>query len=203
MTFDESDVVSRLVDELQIKNPDIGVTGEMASRLHATSDADALLRFWITDYGITPKSWRSAVIIFEVTTTLGIAAIAYAYPATRAVAGVYLVEEGIEETVEGYAGFWALNEVGRPVRIEAEFVSLSTGTQIWKGSTTGFSDMRFSRLVRKVTPEERDAQLNGATDRALANIVAELGQALSERDTALQSEGRNSGCSSSGRPRSE
>lgn len=176
--IDKSEVISRAVDELQINNTDKVITREIAEQLHAASGADVLLRFRITDYGVTPKSWRSAVIIFEVTSTLGIAAVAYAYPATRAIAGIYLVEEGIEETIEGYAGFWALNEICRPVRIEAELVALNTGTQVWKSSATGLSDVRLTRLVRKVGAAERDAQLNGAIQEAVENIVANLRKVL-------------------------
>ena len=146
--------------------------------MHAASDADILLRFRITDYGVTPKSWRNAVIIFEVTSTLGIAAIAYAYPATRPIAGIYLIEEGIEETIQAYAGFWALDEVSRPVRIEAELITLDTGTQAWKSSATGLSDVGLTRLVRKVSAAERAAQLNSAIQDAAEKIVADLQKAL-------------------------
>jgi hypothetical protein len=175
---DSNEAVSDAVDELKINNADIVVTKEIAEQLHSVSGADALLRFRVTDYGATPKSWRNGVIIFEVTSTLGIAAIAYAYPATRAIAGVYLVEETIEETAEAYAGFWALNEVFRPVRIEAELIALTAGTQVWASSATGLSDVRLTRLVRKVSAAERDAQLNSATHEAVENIVADLPKVL-------------------------
>jgi len=178
------EAVSRLIDELKINDAETVVTRELAERLHAASDADVLLRFRITDYGVTPKSWRNGVIIFEVTSTLGIAAIAYAYPATRPIAGIYLVEEGIEETAEAYAGFWALDEVSRPVRIEAELIALNTGTQAWKNSATGLSDVGLTRLVRKVSAAERDAQLNSAIQEAAEKIVADLRKALPQRPKA-------------------
>ena len=179
-----SEVVSRVINELQINNADTVITGEIAEQLHAASDADVLLRFRVTDYGVTPKSWRNAVIVFEVTSTLGIAAIAYAYPATRPIAGIYLIEEGIEETVEAYAGFWALDEVSRPVRIEAELITLDTGTQVWKSSATGLSDVGLTRLVRKVSAAERDAQLNSAIQEAAEKIVADLRKVLPQRTKA-------------------
>jgi len=184
ITMDNSEVVSRVINELQINNADTVITREIAERLHAASDADVLVRFRVTDFGVTPKSWRNAVIIFEVTSTLGIAALAYAYPATRPIAGIYLVEEGIEETLEAYAGFWALNEVSRPVRIEAELITLNTGTQAWKSSATGLSDLGLTRLVRKVSAAERDAQLNSAIQEAAEKIVADLRKALPQRPKA-------------------
>lgn len=170
--------VARAIDELRINDADTVVTREMAERLRTVSGADAILRFRITDYGMTPKSWRKAVIVFEVTSTLAIAAIAYARPATRAIAGVYLVSEAIEETAEAYGGFWALDEVYRPVRIEAELITLDTGTQAWNGSATGFSDRSLARLVRKVGVTERDAQLDNSLHDAVNDIVADLQKAL-------------------------
>ena len=179
-----------MINELQINNADTVITREIAEQLYAASGADVLLRFRITDYGVTPKAWRNAVIIFEVTSTLGIAAIAYAYPATRPIAGIYLIEEGIEETIEAYAGFWALDEVSRPVRIEAELITLDTGTQAWKSSATGLSDVGLTRLVRKVSAAERAAQLNSAIQEAAEKIVADLQKALPQRAKAGSGEGR-------------
>src|SRR3989475_292142 len=182
--INNSEIVSRVINELKINNADTVITREIAEQLHAASDADILLRFRITDYGVTPKSWRNAVIIFEVTSTLGIAAIAYAYPATRPIAGIYLIEEGIEETIEAYAGFWALDEASRPVRIEAELITLNTGTQAWKSSATGLSDVGLTRLVRKVSAAERAAQLNSAIQEAAEKIVADLQKVLPQRTKA-------------------
>ncbi len=140
--------------------------------------ADALLRFGITDYGQTPTAWKKGVIVFEVVSTLGIAALAYARPATRAIAGIYLVDETIEESIEAYSGFWALNEIYRPVRVQAELIDLHDGHQIWSDTETGFSDGRWTRLVRTVSPEERSNQLQAALHDALTKIVANL-----ERDS--------------------
>ncbi len=169
-----SEASERLVDELRIASPDTAISEEMARRLRSASGADALLRFRITDYGVTPRAWRKGVIVFEVVSTLGIAAAAYAYPATRPIAGVYLIEESIEETVEAYAGFWALDEVARPVRIEAELVDLQTGALAWKDSATGLSDIRLGRIFRKINATERDAQLVLATRKATRKISAQL-----------------------------
>jgi hypothetical protein len=184
---DDREAVSRAVDELHINGPD-PVTRETAGQLRAVSEADALLRFRITDYGMTPKSWRKGVITFEVLSTLGIAALAYAYPRTRALAGAYLVEESIEETAWAYGGFWTLDEVCRPVRIEAELIDLKTGTQAWHGSATGLSDVRLGRVFRKVGEAERDAQLNTALDEAVEKISADLGEVFSQSIIGLPSD---------------
>ncbi len=175
-----SEGVTRAVDELRINDTQNIITKEVAEQLRAVSGADAILRFRITDYGVTPKSWRNRVIVFEVISTLAIAAIAYAKPATRPIAGAYLVTEAIEETAEAYAGFWALDEIYRPVRIEAELIMLDTGIQAWKSGATGFSDMGLTRLVRKVSVTERDAQLDSAIHEAVNDIVADLQKVLPE-----------------------
>lgn len=153
------------------------LTPEVATSLRASSGADALLLFGISDYGLTPKAWRHGVIAFEVVSTLGIAAIAYARPATRAIAGVYLAQETVEETIEAYSGFWALDEVYRPVRVEAEMIDLHTGRRVWTDSETGFSDRRMSRIFRTVSKEERRAQLSVALREALNKIVKDFEKA--------------------------
>ncbi|NDU91887.1 MAG: hypothetical protein G3I10_04660 [Ferrovum sp.] len=180
INISSSESLTRVINELRINNADTVITREMAKQLSTISGANALLRFRITDYGATPKSWHNAVIVFEVTSTLGITAIAYAKPATRAIAGAYLATESIEETAEAYTGFWALDEVCRPVRIEAELVMLDTGTQAWRGSATGFSDVGLTRLVRKVSNVERDMQLDNAVQDAVNGIVADLRKVLSK-----------------------
>lgn len=147
------------------------LTPEVAASLRKSSGADALLRFGISDYGLTPKAWRHGIIVFEVVSTLGIAAIAYARPATRTIAGVYLAQETVEETIEAYSGFWTLDEVYRPVRVEAEMIDLHTGRKVWADSETGFSDGRLSRIFRTVTNDERKAQLSASLQEAINKVV--------------------------------
>ena len=185
LTVEAGDSVAQAVAQLDLANPDVPITRETAKRLRVMTGADDLVRFRVTDYGATPKAWRNAYIAFEVTSTLAIAGVAYAYPATRALAGAYLVQEGVEETAEGYAGFWAVNEVGRPVRIEGELTSLGDGNEAWKGASTGWSDIHLARIVRKVSSEEQDAQRKRATkdavDSVAAKIIAGLARSEPER----------------------
>lgn len=156
------------------------ITQEEADWLRETTGADALLRFCITDYGLTPKSWRNGYITFEVSSTLVIAgALAYTgTAAAKAAAGAYLAQEGVEESVESYAGFWVLDVVSRPVRIEAEMVNLNPVSTVWEYSDTGLSDVSLSRLTRKVDSIERNSQLNQSTNYAVKDVVLELLGAL-------------------------
>jgi hypothetical protein len=171
---------SRLIDEIQAHDFRTTLSQDEADRLQAATGADALLRFRITDYGYTPRSWRTGYLTFEVTTTLAIAAsIAYAGSTLAdGAAGAYLAQETAEETAEGYAGFWALDVVSRPVRIEAALIQLKPVATLWKSADTGLSDVRLSRLTRKIGSAERDAQLEQSTDDAVRQIVSGLSRAL-------------------------
>ena len=169
-----------LFDKIQGHTFETALSQDETDRIRSTTGADALLRFTITDYGLTPRSWRKGYITFEVTTTLALAAvIAYSgSTVAKAAASVYLVQETIEETAEAYAGFWALDVVCRPVRIEAELIRLKPVTTVWKISDTGLANVRLSRLTRKVGADERDRQLDQATDYAVKDIVSALSSAL-------------------------
>jgi len=172
----------KFVSKIQRHDFATAISQEEADRIQTTTGADALLRFDITDYGLTPKSWRKGYITFEVTTTLAIAGvIAYTGSAVaKAAAGAYLAQETVEETAEAYAGFWGLDVVCRPVRIEAELIGLNPVTIVWKTSDTGLSDIKLSRLTRKVGSDEQDRQLNQATDDAVKDIVTALSGALKD-----------------------
>lgn len=171
--FDVIDFPARDVARTNFEGP---LTQAEAARLQAATGADALLRFRITDYGLTPRSWRTGYIAFEVASTLAIAGlIAYqGTTAAKAAAGAYLTQETIEETAEAYAGFGALNVVWRPVRVEAKLERLHPLATLWKESDTGLSDTRLSRIFGKVSSAERDGQLDQATRRAVKDLVSEL-----------------------------
>lgn len=141
--------------------------------LQAKHPADVYLRVKVTDYGETPRSWGSAYIGFEVVTTLAIAGALYVHTATRPLAGVYLVQESIEEFSEGYAGFWLLNRLSRPVRIEVDLVDGKTGAVLWHDSETGLADWQWSHIWH-MDDVTRDRLLNESTDKAVQELVQEL-----------------------------
>ena len=85
-----SEAVAGGVNDVQINSAE-KLRRETANELRLASGADTLLRFRITDYGETPKTWQKWVIGWEVVSTLGVAAIAYASPKARPIAGAYLV----------------------------------------------------------------------------------------------------------------
>jgi len=153
-----------------------------AKQLQAATGADAILRFNITDYGLTPTSWRSGYITFEVVSTLAITAVIASAGTSLAkgAAGGYLAQETAEETAESYAGFWALDVVCRPVRIEAELIQLNPVKTVWTNSDTGLADVRFSRLSQKIAPAQRNMQLDQSTDYAVSEIVTDMAFSLGD-----------------------
>lgn len=155
---------------------------DVANHLQAATNADAILKYRVTDYGLTPKSWRTGYIGFEVVTTLAItAAIAsIGTNVAHAAAGTYLAQEAVEETAEGYAGFWAIDVVSRPVRIEAELIQLKPVKVIWQTSDTGLSNVSLSRLARHVSTNELNQQLEQSTDAAANDVVSDLADSLQQ-----------------------
>jgi hypothetical protein len=170
----------QFINKIQSHDFEAVISQDEADHIQKSTGADALLRFRITDYGLTPLSWKNGYITFEVTSTLALAAV-MAYSGStvaKAAAGAYLVQEAVEETASAYAGFWALDVVCRPVRMEAELIRLNPVTTVWKAGDTGLSDVSLSRLTRKIEADERDRQLDQATDYAVKDLVSDLSDAL-------------------------
>ena len=178
IVVDERPAAARTAQELQLANPQLALTKDLAGRVYALTGDDALLRFRITDYGVTPKAWRNGLIAFEVVSTLGIAAAIYSYPATRAAAGVYLAQETAEESAESFAEFWTVDKASRPVRMQADLVSLKSADDLWKDSATGLSDIKPARLLRKVSPAESAAQRDRATQAAARKLAESLRESI-------------------------
>lgn len=54
------------LDGFPILKREVSIAPDVLAALRTASDANAVLRFGISDYGLTPKAWRSGVITFEV-----------------------------------------------------------------------------------------------------------------------------------------
>lgn len=142
--------------------------------LRAAHPADAYLRIQVTDYGQTPKSWKSAYVTFEVVSTLAIGGLLYVHSSTRPVAALYLVQEGVEEYSEGYAGWWLLNRLSRPVRVDADLIDGRTGAVLWRADATGMARWRWAHLWH-MDDTARDDLLNISLDRAVTGLVTDVG----------------------------
>lgn len=143
------------------------------SVLQTQHPADAYLRVQITDFGRTPKSWKTAYITFEVVTTAAIGALLYVHKTTRALAGVYLIQEGVEEFGEGYGGFWLVNRLSRPVRMEADLVDGKTGAVLWHDSETGMAGWQWGHLWHMDDATRHDL-ITISTERMVNDLVNEL-----------------------------
>ena len=168
------------LDPLRGRALDADLTPDEASRLRAATGAEVLLRYGITDYGLTPRAWRRGYTAFEVVTTLALAAV-IAYSGSRAAqaaATLYLVQETAEESAEAYATFHAFDVVCRPVRIQAQMLALDPHALLWQARDTGISDIKLGRYFRKVGADERDRQLDQATAAAVRGIARDLHAAL-------------------------
>lgn len=142
--------------------------------LRARQPADAYLRFRVTDYGRTPKAWKSAYISFEVVSTLAIGGLLYIHKTTRPLAGLYLLQEGVEEYSEGYAGWWLLNRLSRPIRIEADLIDGRSGALLWEDRVTGMAPWR-SHNVWRMSAATRNQLLQVSTQRVIRELVTALG----------------------------
>lgn len=170
-----------LLTRLQQQNYTTPITPADARQLQAETGADLILRYGITDYGLTPTSWRTGYITFEVVTTLAITAAIASLGGTAAkgAAGAYLAQETVEETAESYAGFWALDVVCRPVRIAAKLIQPDPYALVWQDDDTGLADVRLSRLYRKISDQERKRQLDQSTGYAVKDLIILLSDKLS------------------------
>ncbi len=135
--------------------------------------ADAYLRIVVTDYGQTPRTWTGAYVGFEVVTTIAIAGALYINQTTRPLAGIYLIQESVEELSEGYSGFWLINRLSRPVRIEVDLIDGKSGAVLWHDSETGMADWHWKNLWH-MDDKKRDALLQRSTDKAVDDLVKEL-----------------------------
>jgi hypothetical protein len=145
--------------------------------LQSAHPADAYLRLRVTDYGETPRRWRAAYVTFEVVTTLAIAGGLFVHKVTRPVAVAYLLEESIEEFAEGYAGFWALNRLSRPVRVEADLLDGQTSQVLGSEAHTGLAPWRW-RHLRHMDDTTRDELLATSMHKAVKALAKALNSGI-------------------------
>ena len=190
ITVLSNETISHSLNDLPISDTQKQLNCEQTQKFHLLSGADVLLKFRITDYGLTPREWRNWVIGFEIVSTVGIAAWAYYVPETRPLAAAYLVTESIEETAEAYSGFWALNKLSRPVRIEAELFDLHTGEMVWSDSNTGLAKVHLIRLFTNIDAATRKIQLEDATHESAEKLINRLQKSLASTGELSDSGGR-------------
>lgn len=143
------------------------------ANLQTSHPADIYLGWRVTDYGETPVSWRGTYVALEVVSTLAITGALYVHTNTRPLAGIYLLQESVEELSEGYVGFWALNRLSRPVRIEADLIDGRDGRVLWAGSETGLAHWHWRSLWRK-GEAVRSELLDVSARKVTADLAADV-----------------------------
>lgn len=146
------------------------VTDATLQSLQSAHPARYYFRVSISDFGETPRSWLDSYVLFEVATTGAVTAVLYSNPPTRALAWVYLTSEGIEETAEGYSGFWLVNRLSRPVRIEEDLIDGQDGEVLWHDSETGMADWHWRNLWH-MDSGRREGLLNESMNNAAEKLV--------------------------------
>lgn len=138
---------------------DTPLSSEDLSALQTSYPAENYLRLRITDFGETPRRWKNSYIAFEVVTTLAIAGAFYVHRITKPLAGAYLIEESVEEISEGYAGFWALNRLSQPVRIESDLIDGHTGKILLHMHHTGLAHWKWHNVWHMNATIRNDLEL--------------------------------------------
>lgn len=149
------------------------VTDATLQSLKSAHPARYYFRASISDFGETPRSWLDSYVLFEVATTGVVTAVLYSNPPTRALAWVYLTSEGVEETAEGYSGFWLVNRLSRPVRIEEDLIDGQDGEVLWQDSETGMADWHWRNLWH-MDGGRREELLNDSMNNAAEKLVRVL-----------------------------
>lgn len=141
--------------------------------LQSRQPARYYFRVSVSDFGETPRSWLDGYVLFEVTATGVVSAALYSNPPTRALAGVYVAQEAVEELAEGYSGFWLVNRLSRPVRIEEDLVDGQNGKVLWHDSVTGMADWHWRNLWH-MDAERRNGLLQEAMNKAAEKLARVL-----------------------------
>ena len=157
--------------------PDLGPDGTAASiealkKIQATTGADAVFRFRVTDLGTVPNIAKNWITVGTGVFITGAAALAYSNPETRKYFGAYLASEVVQEGAEIYFGFSIVDYFYRFVRIEAELIDSHTGQVIWQDASTCAGR---GPLLKEYPFEVRghtETEIAVALRRALGELVA-------------------------------
>jgi hypothetical protein len=71
---------------------------------------------------------------------------------------------------EGYVGFWTLNRLSRPVRINADLLDGRTGLVVWHGVKTGLAGWQWRHLVY-MNEQMRDELLARSMRKAATAVI--------------------------------
>lgn len=149
------------------------VSGQALQELQSISPARHYFRVSVSDFGETPRNWQDGYILLEVSSAAVVTTILYNNPSTRALAGIYLAEDVIEDVAKGYSGFWLVNRLSRPVRIEEDLIDGKDGNLLWHDSVMGMAEWHWQNLWH-MDESQRKALLDESVKKAAEKLVRVL-----------------------------
>ena len=148
------------------------VSIEALEKIQATTGADAVFRFRVTDLGTIPNIAKNWITVGTGVFIAGAAAVAYSNPETRKYFGAYLASEVVQEGAEIYFGFSIIDYFYRFVRIEAELIDLHTGEVIWQDASNCAGRGPLLKEYPLEVRGQTETEIAVALRRALGELVA-------------------------------
>lgn len=157
-----------------LEDSDDSLNEDAIADLKLLKDADLILRFRLTDYGSVPDHIEQYILYGTIAWTSGVAAVAYASPATRPYVATYLATELVQEGLGTYVGFNVADYFLKMARIEAELIRVSDGAIVWSNSHTGTAWRWSVEGTDSCGETVRDRQLSLALERAVHALTSTL-----------------------------
>lgn len=170
-------VITDSVQPINIGPDGTPASNEALEKIHATSGADAVFRFRITDLGAIPDITVKWVTIGTIGFVTSAVAIAYSNPATSKLIGVYLASEVVQEGAEAYFGYSLIDRYFRFVRVEAELIDTRTGKTIWQDASTCAGIGKLLEEYPSAVRDKTETQIAVALKRTLKELSISVKEA--------------------------
>ncbi len=172
-------------DSLNLANNDAPIPVSALSRFREETQADAVLRFKITDYGRTPRKVMKWIYAGTGAWIVGAITLATLNSETRPYIGAYIGSEVLQEGAELYLGTSLFGAEYKPVRIEAELIDTRTGRVLWEDTKTKTASSGIMKNFPKEERKRKELQLAVSTERAISALVDSLSLKLRQQPSDL------------------
>ncbi len=162
-----------LAESLDLAYGDETIPADIRTRFREASNADAIVRFRISDYGRTPRKVLKWIYIGTTAWIAGIITFAATNPQTRPYIGAYIGTEVLQEGAELYLGTSFFGHEYKPARVEAELIDLKTGAILWQDAKTRTASNQFLKIYPK-DQRSRELELAISVDRATLDLAKSL-----------------------------
>ncbi len=168
---------AQLIDSLDLAYHDETIARDVLARFREVTNADAVLRFRISDYGRTPRKTLKWIYIVTSAWIAGVITIAATNPKTQPYIGAYIGTEVLQEGAELYLGTSFFGHEYKPARVEAELIDLRTGKILWQDAKTRTASKKFLKAYPK-EQRSRELELAVSVDRATLDLAKSLAKKL-------------------------